>query len=130
MALVDPTSDTVLFRYTGPDGEIERPDGSILQLARGAAGSPARDLTEADVARLAYRRSLDEVLDRVGQPSDPGDPDSPPITRPDPRKPDPKHVEAITAEIVASGRFTPAKATKADQKKTDTPATPAPIQEG
>lgn len=56
-------------------------------------GAPARDLTPADIARLAYRRSL-SVSGADG-------------IRPDPMNPDPDVVAAITAELIGSGLYQP-----------------------
>jgi hypothetical protein len=117
MASIDSRSDRIVLVH----------DGS----GRGAGGAPARDLSEHDVARLAYQRSLAEVIDRVGQPVDPEDPEKGVISRPDPRTPDPDHVEAILAELEASGRYAApkpekkAKASKADKAaEPDKPAEP------
>lgn len=55
------------------------------------AGIPARDLTESDLARIAYRRALAETA-ADGK-------------RPDPRNPDPAALAAITAELTSSGLF-------------------------
>lgn len=56
-------------------------------------GVPARDLTPADIARLAYLRSYSEsAADGI---------------RPDPRAPEPDLITKITAELIGSGLYTP-----------------------
>lgn len=118
---VDPTSTTVVLTYVG--------DG------RSARNIPARDLTEADIARLAYQRSLAAVAADVGQPIYREDPDSPLYERPDPRKPDPKIAETVLEELLATPLYEiaqpePAKAPTRAAKSAppppdDTPANPA-----
>lgn len=112
MASIDPTSAAVALVHDGSD--------------RGAAGAPARDLTEADIARLAYRRARAASDDQVGRLIDPDDPDKGVIARPDPRTPDPAVVAEILDELQASGRYAPAeKPAKKAAKVTDTPPDPA-----
>lgn len=117
MAKIDPTSDAIVFVHDGSE--------------RGAAGAPARDLTENDIARLAYRRSVAAVTDDVGRPIDPDDPEAGVIERPDPRKPDPEVVDEILAELEASGRYARPERKKASAKKsseTPTPESAAPAE--
>lgn len=71
----DPTSDAVVLRFTG----------------HGRAGAPERDLTAADLARLAYTEAARRTLADG--------------TRPDPRKPDPEIAAAIARRLVASGAY-------------------------
>lgn len=72
-----------------------RAAGVVLRYAgRGPfRGAPARDLTDADIARLAYRRSL------TGTGAE--------GIRPDPANPDPDVVSTITAELTGSGLYEP-----------------------
>jgi len=94
-AQIDPTSACVVLRYTG-DGR------SIREV-------PARDLTESDLCRLAYRRALTALA--------PGDP------RPDPRVPNQSAVAAIRDELLSRGQFALATEPTA-------PDEPAPTPEG
>lgn len=55
-------------------------------------GVPARSLSEADLARLAYQRAMTTT--------------GPDGFRPDPRSPDPALIEKITAELIGSGLYT------------------------
>lgn len=88
---IDPSSDAVVLTYVG--------DG------RSARNTPARDLTQNDVARLAYQRSLAAVAADVGQPIDREDPDSPLYERPDPRDPDPAVIAEILGELLGTGLY-------------------------
>lgn len=118
---VDARSDRVVLAYVGED-------------ERSARNAPPRDLTENDLARLAFVERMREVGNDVGQPIDKDDPDSELITRPDPRDPDPAHVGAIVAELVASGRFSTdvpePPAEKPDDSPTPPPDQPATKPEG
>ncbi len=84
----DPRSDRLVLRYVG-DG---RPLSDV----------PTRDLTENDLCRIAYQRSLASAA-----------------TRPDPRTPDQAAVAAVRDELLARGQFVAA-----------VPAEPAPTTEG
>lgn len=101
---VDPHSDRLVLRYIG--------DG------RSISGVPARDLSEHDLARLAYERSLAAVAGDVGRPDGAGV-----IARPDPRKPDPALVGVIHDELIARRQFEPVKPVK--PAKADTTEAPA-----
>lgn len=87
---------------------------------RSARNVPARDLTEADLARLAYRRAAAETL--AGG------------SRPDPRRPDAALVEAIRTELLGTGLYqeptetaTPARARRSKKAApTTAPASEAP----
>lgn len=89
---VDPSSTAVVLEY-------------IVEDDRPISGVPLRDLTEHDLARLAYERSLEPIADQVGRPIDPDHPERGVIARPDPLRPDPKVVQEIHDELVARGRF-------------------------
>lgn len=115
MPSIDPRSAAIAVRFIGTD-------------ERGAAGAPARDLSESDIARLAYVRTLNPIISDIGRPIVSDDPESEVYVRPDPRKPDPRAVAEILAELELSGRYelvepTP-KAAKA-KPTPDTAATPA-----
>lgn len=72
-----PANEAVVLRYAG----------------RGPfRGVPARDLTAADLARLAYHKRFAEI-GTEGK-------------RPDPVHPDPEVVNQITAELLGSGLYT------------------------
>lgn len=122
---VDPLSARIILAHVDPAG-------------RSARNAPARDLTEADVARLAYREALAEVAQDVGTLIDPADADGPRYERPNPRQPDPGRVGAIVVDLLASGRFVPiADAPAADapapppaDPAAPEPAEPAPTPEG
>ncbi len=58
---------------------------------RAFGGVPARDLTERDVARVAYVREV-RAIGSDGR-------------RPDKRKPDPEVVKQVTAELTGSGLY-------------------------
>ncbi len=107
--MTDPTSAHVVLRYVG-DGELP------------ISGTPLRDLTENDLARLAYERALAGVATQVGQPINPEDPEAGVYVRPDPRKPDETLVAAITGELLTGGQFAEAKS-KAKGKAKDEPDT-------
>lgn len=66
--IADPASDRVVLTFTGSGGAV--------------TGAPARDLTAADLARLAYREAARRSLADGA--------------RPDPRNPD----QSLAAEIV------------------------------
>ena len=110
---VDPTSADIALVYVGEDG-------------RGAAGAPPRDLTEADVARLVYKRELAAVTADIGRPSVPDDPESEPIAKPDPRKPRQAAVDELVDALKASGRYagpnTKAAKAKGDDAPPESPA--------
>lgn len=110
---IDPTSDDVVLAYVDEDD-------------RSARNVPARDLTHADIARLAYQRSLSEVYEDVGKPIDPDEPDGPRHQRPDPREPDQAAAAAIIEELVATGIYsTDLPPAPADPTPVTEPATPA-----
>lgn len=74
---VDPTSSAIVLAYAG--------DG------RSARNVPARHLSAADLARLAYRRALaDTAADGI---------------RPDPRHPDADMVAQLLAELTRFGIY-------------------------
>ncbi len=108
---VDPRSAKVVLHYVGEND-------------RSARNAPPRDLTESDLARLAYVERIREIGSDVGQPIDREDPDSELIARPDPRDPDPVLVGAIVADLVASGRFS---LDLPEPAKPDSP-TPEPVK--
>jgi hypothetical protein len=101
MTKLDPRSDAVVLTLTGEEG---------VPVAGAPDGTPARDLTEAAVARLVYERAYAAVALDVGQPIDPDDPEKGVIVRPDPRDPDPELAAAIIAELVATGGYAPVEA--------------------
>lgn len=77
-----------------PSSKKKSPQGGLRFTGPGRyAGVPARDLTDHDIARIAYRRAL-TVSAADGQ-------------RPDPAKPDPALVKDITAELIGSGLYKP-----------------------
>ena len=120
--VVDARSDRVVLTYIGEND-------------RSARNAPPRDLTENDLARLAFVERIREVGGDVGQPVDHEDPDGPRIERPDPHAPDPELVGAIVAELVASGRFTtdvpkPKKSKAPKDDAVDQPGAPATTPEG
>ena len=100
---VDPHSDRLVLRYVG--------DG------RPISGVPARGLSEHDLARLAYERSLAAVAGDVGRPVDPADPGAGVTVRPDPRRPDQALLGVIHDELIARRQFEPVKPAKADNTK-------------
>lgn len=69
-----------------------RPPAGLRFVGPGSfAGVPARDLTTADIERLAYLRAY-SVMAGDGH-------------RPDPRRPDPHLIQVITAELIGSGLY-------------------------
>lgn len=91
--LVDPASERLVLEHIGPARS-----GSV----------PARDLTAADIARLAYEQAArDGLADGI---------------RPDRRNPDQEIAAAIVAQLVDSGRFRHAT-------KSSSPAKMAPTKE-
>jgi hypothetical protein len=68
-----PDSLEVVLRFVGP----------------AVRGAPARDLTRADIARLAYRRAFASTA---------GDGIRPP-------KPSPEEIRRMTGDLVARGRY-------------------------
>lgn len=98
---LDPRSAAVALVFTGEPG---------VPAAGAPTGTPARDLTENDLASLVYSRSLGLVAKVVGTPIDPDDPEKGDHVRPDPRKPDPDVVDAIVNELVATGKYAPPEA--------------------
>jgi hypothetical protein len=92
----DPTSAEVALTFVGEEV--------------GAAGAPARDLTEADIARLTYERQSSEMA-AEGK-------------RPDKRDPDPKVSGQIVRDLTATGRYRARSRPKA--KKAKAPARTAP----
>ena len=103
----DPLSDRLALRYVG--------DGRPIR------ATPARDLAESDLCRLAYERALNAVARDVGQPIDRERPELGLVTKPDPRSPDQAAVAAIRDELIARGQF---------EAVTIPPVEPAPISEG
>ncbi len=82
-ATIDPRSDRVVLRYLGsPEGEPA------------LVGIPARDLTEADIARLVYARALNDY-----DGSDPG-------ALPDPVAPDRGACLSLVALLVERALYT------------------------
>lgn len=99
--LADPTSDRVVLAFV---------EGSSRNVP-----APARDLTAADIARLAYQEAARRGLaDGI---------------RPDPRNPDQELAAAIVERLIGTGLYTTADeaAPAADES---TPAQPATITEG
>lgn len=119
---IDHTSDEIVLKYTGDGNRIVR-------------DVPARDLTGADVARLAYVRDLRPIANGVGQPVDRDDPDSPVHERPDPRNPKASTIREVLDELEASDIYEALPAPKAAKKDpeptvtTNQPDAPAPKPE-
>jgi hypothetical protein len=113
---LDPRSDAVVLTFTGEDG---------VPAAGAPTGTPARDLTENDLASLAYARSLGAVAKVVGTPIDPEDPGKGLYVRPDPRQPDPEVVAALVEELLVTGQY----ATPGTKPKQSKPAAPAATDE-
>ncbi|MES2210958.1 MAG: hypothetical protein V4515_12370 [Chloroflexota bacterium] len=82
-ATFDPRSDRVVLHYLGSDEGVP----SLV-------GIPARDLTEADIARLVYARALNDY-----DGSDPG-------ALPDPADPDQGACRALVALLVERALYT------------------------
>lgn len=98
---VDPTSAAIALAYTGA--------------GRFAADAPARHLTEADLARLAYRRAAAVTFaDGI---------------RPDPLNPDPGIVAQLVAELTLRGLYSADPAAIAAAEAEDAPVTPEPPAE-
>lgn len=113
-----------------PTIEIDRTSAEVVLYfvgQRSARNAPARDLTHNDIARLAYREALDEVLVDVGRPIDPDDPDAGVIERPDHKTVDQERANAIVAGLLESGSFAlEAPAVPAEEPEPTTPPTDAP----
>ena len=107
----DPRSETVVLEYRGREATD---DDAGWQPALG--GIPARDLTEADIARLVYAQAVNDYD---------GTPDGPAM--PDPEKPSQAKARALvelllSRQVDGKAVYSLAKATKSD---TEAPATPA-----
>lgn len=114
-ALADPRSDRLVLAFVSSPA------------ARRLSGVPARDLTAADIARLAYRSAARDGL-ADGE-------------RPDKRNPDQEAAAAIVARLLASGQYrddvdavlaereaeaAAPEAEKAESSDSDAPVDPAP----
>ncbi|HXU85589.1 MAG TPA: hypothetical protein VN773_07265 [Verrucomicrobiae bacterium] len=124
-------SKKVTAEATGPEPVAIAAHSSRVVLAyvgdgRSARNAPPHDLTENDLARLAYIERLRPVANEIGQPIDREDPDSPLFSRPDPRDPDAAHVAEIVAELVASGHFSDEVPEPDAPATEDPPTTPEP----
>jgi len=107
---IDPASDETVVWWVGP---------------RSARDAPARDLTHADIARIAYRESLRAVVRDVGT-----EVDGEVIARPDPRQPDQALCAEILEDLVASEQFTTEAPAVDPPDESETPAeAPATTEE-
>lgn len=114
MTKIDVSSDAVLLYH-------------IDERGRAAGGAPARDLSQHDVARMAYRRARQATNDLVGRPVDPEDPEAGVIERPDPRNVAQEYVDGVLDELLESGFYgtSPTKK-KSKAAKSEAPTTEAP----
>lgn len=87
-ARIDPTSGDVVLAYAG---------------GRVPPNVPARDLNGVDIARIAYRRALNDIHRSRSNRIEPGETRKP-IERPG--EPDYEALVAIADELLASGAFT------------------------